>query len=797
MNVLLQDLRFAIRQLARSPGFAAIGILSVAIGIGVTTLVFSVAGALVLRSYALPDGPDAVRVLGHSLTRAEADRMRDGVRPQVALAAVRASGVTLVTEAGLEQLGAEVVSDDFFAALGHKPVVGRLFGTGAGAEGGDQVCVISYRLWQRHFAGDSSVIGESLRLNDRTFEVVGVAPREFQGTAGLQTADVWLLVVPDRMAARADSRGWGLIGRLKGDTTRAQAHAALVASASDLHFVDPRTGRPARIHLQSLAQEQQMRAAVVAIFTAIAGLVLLVACANVAGLLAARAELRRPEIAIRLALGSGRLRLVRQLLTESLVLAAAGAGLGLLATLWLGDLTLTQMLPTFGVQWPEIHVDRRILALTLVLTALATLVAGLLPAMRASRADLTPVLKGEASRGSRRRRFGARHALVVGQLVVSFAFIATAGLFVRTMQRGLGADLGFSTDRMLAVSLSTGGSNARHARAVWGEALERVKALPGVTDVTLTSAGPLFPGGTQETFVSQGREAEGLVSVEASVSHVLPSYFDMTALRVVRGRIFTEQEDRLDAPIVVVSEQAALRMWPQGEALGQLVRIGDSGAMPREVIGVVRDRRTFGGEGRPEVAADRRPALYLPHGANPAASTCMLVMTKGDTGGVAAAIRRDFAAVSSRVRLGMLETARQSLRHRMVWQTVGLEFLGILGLLASLLAMVGLYGALAHIVEQRTQEIGVRMAMGAGQGATVGLVLRQGIALAGVGIVLGLPAAIAAERVARAGFPGVPATDPVILTLAALAVLVVAVVGSYLPARRAARVDPMVALRCE
>jgi predicted permease len=790
MSILMQDLRIAFRQLARSPGFTAIGVVSMAVGVSVTTLVFSVVATLLLRTYGLPEGPSAVRVLTVDLTYDQAARIRDAVRSQLDLAALRPVRMTLASETGQETVNAELVSGDYFATLGLQPASGRLLD--AQSDAGS--CAISHGLWQRRYGGDPGVVGRTLRMGTLVCTVQGVAAPAFRGTTRSGFADVWLL--RDRAAPGGGDQGWSLVGRLRGDATEARAQSALAESARRLPLGDPDTGRAAWVGLQSLAQEERMRMGPVFVLTAIASLVLLAACTNVAGLLAARAEKRRQEMVIRLALGGSRLRLVRQLLTESLVLAIAGSTLGLLATLWLTDLTLSQLAPYLDPLRPRIRVDWGVLELTLALAGAATLAAGLLPALRASRPDLLSALKGVHPRWRRRwGRLVPRHVWLVGQLVVCFTFVATAGLFVRGMYRGLGLDPAFATERLLLAQLTARASDASRARVLWDDARERVSALPGVTDVCLASQPPLLPGRPLTVFVVHGGQARP-ADVQASVSYVSPRCFEMTATRLVRGRLFTEQEERLDAPVVVVSEQAARRLWPLEEPLGQPIRVGGPSAQPYEVVGVVRDPPSLIGDAGRVDPASYRPILIFPHGAAHATETCLLVQTARPGASVVAAVRRELTSGAGRVELGRLETLHQ-LIERASPERLGLLFFGILGLLASLLAMVGLHGVLAQVVERRTPEIGVRIALGASQADTVGLVLRQGLLLAGVGVALGLPSALAVERLLRAGLQGVPATDATVLTAAGLAVVGVALVGSYLPARRAARVDPMVALRCE
>ncbi len=786
--MLLQDLRYAVRMLAKSPTFTVVALVSLAFGIGITTLVFSVVNTIFLRPQMVDDPDTLVNILGPRVSFADHLALRERLDPQLELAAFRRTGGMVDTGSGPVPTHMHLVSDNYFAALALKPSLGRLSGAGEALGPNDAGCVISEDLWRERLGADPRVVGRTLRLSDKALAVVGVAPRGFRGPELFWDIDLWLLADRQRHGGPNETRDWAQVGRLRAGVSIAQARSAVQRAFREVGVVDPQTGR-SRTGLQSLADVLRVRYAPVVVFTSLAVLVLLVACANVAGLLAARSEERRSEMAIRLSLGSGRARLVRQLLTETLLLCASGAALGLLLTRLLAAVAMRQIpFATLEVRW-----DARVLALAVLLTGLAALAAGLLPALRATRGDLTPTLKGaSAPAPGGRHRITPRKLLVVGQLCISFAFLATAGLFLQALHRYTG-DIALPLDRLLAVDTAVTIPDAHGARLVQRDVLERLRAIPGVVDATLAAGLPLMRGPSREVYCAGGAPGGSETHGLASVQWAQPNYFAMAALRLRRGRLYSDEEDRQGAGVVVVSETMAQRFWPSVDPVGRTVRIGGPTAAAREIIGIVEDPPLLSQAG----AARPVPFLFVPHGADESRAATILIGTRGPAFALAEAVRSALLTERGRVASSQIRTLAQIVQLELSAQRIGVIFLVTLGLLASALATVGLHATLTHVIALRTHEIGIRMAIGARRADAVGLIVRQGLVLACVGAGLGLPLAFLAAHIAQSGHFDVPPLNVAILAGSALVIFVTAAIASYLPARRAAQVDPVVALRCE
>ncbi len=819
MDGLFQDLRYGLRMLLKSPGFAAVAVLALALGIGANSAVFSLINTILLRP--MPAVPEPDRLVAPIVTSG-AGAYNNFSYPDYAdyrdhgdvfsgILGHSLISVALGNGGQNELLWGEMVTGNYFSVLGTTPALGRGFLPGEDrTEGSHPVVVIGHSLWERRFHSDPRIAGSSLTLNGRDFTVVGVAPPGFAGTEFALKMDLWVpimmhtTVMPgsDGLLQDRDRRWMKTIARLEPGVTVAQASAAMTISSERLAQAYPDTNRGVSV---SVVPERQGQFPVEAwggisigasLALAVVGLVLLVACANVANLLLARAAGRRREIGIRLALGAGRWRLVRQLLVEGLLLALLGGGAAVLLTLWVSDLLLSFHPPIPYTLALDYTPDARVLIYTAVVSLLTAVLFGLAPALHASNPELVPLLKGESGGAGAKRWWPAPLSLlVVGQVTLSLVVLVSAGLFLRSLQNAATIDPGFRTKDVLVASFDLGllGYSEEKGLAFQRELAHRVKALPGVVSAALiddlpldyswNTTGPILADG--QPAPAEGQGVWGLVGV------VTPGLFDTFGIPLVRGRDFTERDDAHSTPVTILNETLASRLWPGGDPIGRLVRFGGLDAPTREVIGIARNSRykTLG-EGP-------QPYIYRPVAQVYQGNMTLLVRAQGDPALLSDAVRHVAAELDSRLPLYGPGTMDAHMGFALWWTRMGASLATVFGVLALVLAAVGLYGVMAYSVSQRTREIGIRMALGARPRDVLRLVVGGGLRLGLAGVAAGLLAGAILGRVMASLLYGVGPADPV--TFVGLAVLLgaTALLASYVPARRAARVDPMVALRCD
>jgi predicted permease len=794
----MSTLRHALRQLAEAPAFTAIAVLSLAIGIGINSTIFSALDAAFLRPLPFRDADQIVRFEWPAFSYAEYQELRSQLQSCSQLVAVRKAGGLLRGAEGSEMLSASIVSRNYFTAIGVDSTVGRVFSEDDQLPPNEPVAVISHALWQRRFAGDRGIVGQSITLNGRSFTVLGVAASGFAGDRRIPPCDIWYPVDIDAGAPARKHRDFDLLGRLQPGFTAAQAQAETEAilARSDWNVPVSPSGEHAMVWSErESTMDHGGRLTYLAM--PLVGLVLLVACANVSGLLLARYEERRREMAVRVALGGRRSQLVRQLLLESLLLALAGAAVGLLFTSWATRVVPAIVPPAMITLAPELHVDGRVLALTIGLSALATAVFGLLPAWRATRADVGMLLQagaGPLTGGS--RWLNGRHALVVGQLAISLVLLVGAGLFVRGFARGGQSDLGFTERNLLLASFAPemSGLTREQSLAYSIKLQERVRAIPGIRAVSLAARAPLslngsgaavrvlFPGDVADD-ESGGRRVK--------FNSVEPGYFETLGIPLRQGRDFNARDDGTSARVAIISETTARQFFPGEDPVGKTIRVLGAQGTACEIVGVVRDVAISGPGEAPT------PYLYLPLRQMPRGDLTLLAAVGMDPGAVAALVRTEMRQLDSRVVPIGTESMHTLMRFALMPQWIGAWLGGVLGALAAVLALSGLYGSISHSVTRRTREIGVRMALGARRRETVLLVLRQGFGLALAGVAVGLPLATGLGFAMRGVLLGISPADPFALIGAAALVTVVALAACIGPARRATRVDPMVALRAE
>jgi putative ABC transport system permease protein len=818
METLLKDIRFGLRVLVKNPAFTAVAVVSLALGIGANTAIFSIINSFLLAPLpvAAPDrlvsvfttdqrnpGPLPVSHYNFLDYRDKTD-VFDGVL------AYNFAAVNLSRSAGEgQQLFAEVATGNYFDVLGVKPLYGRTFLPDEDRTlGTHPVAVVSYGCWQRDFGGDPGLVGQTISLNRLDFTVIGITPKDFTGTDIGGSPDLWVPMMMHRevqpdLAMFYDARrglAFNVIGRLKPGVSIQQAQAAVSALASELERQYPQDneGRNARLmpllqaRLDPQGDGQTVQTS--ALLMIIVGIVLLIACANVANLLLARATRRRREIAIRVAIGASRARLVRQMLTESLVLSLIGGAVGLLAAFWTKDLISSLVPFGGGPNANAIRLDGRVILFTLVLTLASGLLFGLAPALQASRADLVPTLKGDITVpvGQRGFRLNLRKALVVLQVALSLFALITAGLFVRSLQQAKAVSPGFITDNLVLMGFNLGreGYTEAQARQFHRLLLERITALPGVQAATIARDRPVSFGLLRSVFLEGQEPAPGGRGVLVQTNDIGPRYFETLGIPVIRGRDFADTDDDKAPQVVIINEVMAKRFWADQDALGKRFKFfGDENY--RQVVGIARDVKVTSLTERP------RPLVYLPIQQDYSPQMTLHVRAAGDANQLMATLRSEIQSLDPKLSLLNVETMNNRVDQSLQGERTQATLLGSAGVMALLLAAVGLYGVMSYTVAQRTREIGIRMALGASRGNVLGLVLKQGAALVSAGLVIGLAAAFGLTRLVASSLFGVTAVDPVTFAGTSLVLLLVSLAASYLPARRATKVDPIIALRSE
>ncbi len=821
MQDVLQDLRFGARLLFRNLLFTAVAVFSLALGIGANTTIFSVFNAIFLStlpardperlvSVFTTDAKNTGRFLDYmQLSYPNFEDYRDQNQVFSGLVAQVGAPMSLGTRGEPEAVFGEVVSGNYFDVLGVKMAAGRPFlAEEDSAEGKFPVVVLSYKLWQRVFGGDRNLIGSDIVLNRINFTVVGVTAEHFQGIYAIGGPDLFVpmamheQVLSDFALAQFHKRRgllFNVFGRLKDGVPLSQARAAMQTIASKLERAYPKDNEARSVALVPLLDsmiDPNLRGQILlaaGMMLSVVGLVLLIACANVANLLLARASVRQREIAVRLSLGADRQRLVRQLLTESFLMAVIAGLLGLLLAVWGRDLLWLMRPPFWDADALQIPLDNRVLAFTAALTLLTAFLFGLVPALRATRMDLIWALKDRAGQPTRSGRwFNLRNMLVVVQVALSLVALAGAGLFLRSLQHAQKIDPGFEKKNLLVISfdLASQRYDEGHGLTYYRQVVERVRALPQVVSAAIASAPP-FRGDVLRTVFAEGQDPTDRRNGRLTpLLRVGPDYFDTIRLPIVRGRAISEK-DRADAPMVaVVNETMAKRLWPEEDAIGKRFRcIGEPWLI--EVVGIARNAkyRTLGEE--------PQSFMYFSALQHYAPAATLHVRTAGDPAAVIGAVRSQMQALDRSMPLVPVATISQVMEAILWAPRMGATLLAVFGFLALLLAAIGIHGVISYSVAQRTQEIGIRMALGAQSKDVLKLVMGQTGLILLVGGAIGLAGALAISRVLSTLLFDVAGGDVVSLSGTTLILITVALLASYLPARRATRVDPVVTLKCE
>jgi putative ABC transport system permease protein len=808
---LWQDLRYGARMLIKRPGFTLIAVITLALGIGANTAIFSLVNTVMLRPLPVAQPERIVEItplrpgasVGNFSYPIYRD-FRDKNDVLEGLAAYRFVPLSLSRSGNNERLWGYLVSGNYFDMLGVRAVRGRMFTPEEDrAPGAHPVAVVSYGSWQRRFGGDPDLVGQTITINSKSFTVIGIAPPEFNGTVLIFTPEIY---VPLMMANQIEpgsnwleNPGSGRIfalGRLKPDVSVPQAKAELDALALQLGREYPLIGNvqfnisPPGLFLPML---RGYTLGFAGVMLSVVGLVLLIACTNLANLLLARAAQRGKEIAVRLALGASRWRLVRQLLTESVMLALAGGALGSLIAWWLVGLVKAVKPPMDFALTIDLKIDWRVLLFTFIVSFLSGVLFGLIPAWHATKPDLNTTLKNETGVGGYRRSRLSK-GLVVTQVALSLLLLVAAGLIVRSLQQVLTIGPGFEVERNVtaSVDLNLQGYDRERGLQFYKQLIARIEALPGVQSATLTTILPLMMDRNSGRIYAEGQPFTRTADLpEILYTSVWPRYFETMGIPLLEGRDFTIQDGKDQKRVAIVSETFARRFWSGQSAIGRRLRHGGPGNDFQEIVGVVKDSK-FGSLGE-----DPQPFAYFPIVGDYEGAAAFVARTTGDPQNLINAIRHEVGQLDTSLPVYDAKTMSEHMRISLFPLRTGAWVAGSFALLALSLAGLGIYGVMSYAVSQRTRELGIRMALGADARDVLRLVIRQGVALALIGLALGLAGALALTRLMKSVLVGVSATDVVTFIGVTLLLAVVVLIACYVPARRATKVDPLEALRRE
>ena len=807
MESLVKDLKFAFRSLFKRPGFVAVAVVTLALGIGGSTAIFTVVDAALLRG--LPyKSPDRLYHLWEKTPQEQFSKRefsypdyQDYQKNNVfeGLAAYTGGRVILSGEGEPESVGGPRVSANFFSLLGVDPILGRTFQAGEDQPNGPSVTVLTYGLWQRRFGGDPKVIGRALTINGQTFTVIGVLPQNFQ--FALRTNDLWIPYQPTQnQLTRRGLHGTNLIGRLKPgvDAAQAQSELNVIASQIEKDHKESHAGTTMRVvplHEEVIGNVRP----ILLVLLAAVGFVLLIACANVASLLLTRSLARQKEVAIRSALGASRWRVVRQLLTESLVLSLFGGAAGLLIAYW-GVPALVYALPQNQLNTmpflKTLSLDESILTFSLALSLLTGLVFGLAPALQSTRLDLNEVLK----EGGRNASAGASHrlrsAMVVTEIALAVVLLVGAGLMMKSLLRLLQTNVGFKTENLLTMTVVLPAAKFNDPAQlinVHRELQERVQSLPGVSSAGTIDILPLNGGNTSRFYIDGDPVPQPGQETEANVRVVSDTYFKTLGVPLLAGRMFDDRDATNNPGVVIIGKTIADRLFPGRDPVGRKIRYSSAQSAPNEIVGVVGDVKTTA------IDEPLRPVLYYPFRQASSVFANLVVRTDADPTALAASVRKEIRNLEPDTAILNVNTMDQMISQTPAsfMRRFPALLISIFAFVALLLASIGIYGVVSYSVSQQTHYIGVRMALGASPSDILRMVLKQGLVLAVAGVAIGIAAAFGLMRLLRTLLFEVSTNDVATFALVSGALFVVALLACYIPARRATKVDPLVALRYE
>lgn len=806
MESFLKDLRYSLRTLGKKPGFAFVVILTLALGIGATTAIFTVVNAALLRPLPYTQPERLVHLWETTPQKNYAQReasypdFLDWRQSEVfeGMAAYRGGGgMMLNSPEGSERIDAGIVSANFFSVLGVSPRLGRVFQDGEDKQGAGRVVLLSHNFWQRHFNGDPKIVGQSIVLSDNGYTVIGILPPNFQ-FAPRGAAEVWVPFIPaPELAARRFMHWVNVIGRLKPGVTPEQAQAGMQIIAQRIAQEYSESHAGTTIRLVSLHQQfvGNIKPLLLVLLAAV-GFVLLIACSNVANLLLVRASARQKEVAIRSALGASAGRLIRQLLTESLLLALIGGAVGLLLAQWGVEALIAAIPNDLLNRMPYLRgltIDGGVLLFTVVLSLAVSVLFGLAPALQMSKPELQLALKegGRTSAGASRHR--VRNLLVVAQVALALVLLVGAGLMMRSLLSLTTVDPGFNPKNLLTFTLTLPPQKYNTNEKIYTayqQLLTRLGAAPGVKGVATVSTLPLIGGNTTRFYpANQPKPAPGK-DIEANEREISANYFEVMGVRLMSGRSFSEMDTANSQGVVIINQSLAKQVFPGQDAVGQSIIEGSGTSL---VVGVVNDEKITG------LDAQTTSVVYYPYqqDSKPGLATNFVIRTSADPMSLSNAIRGECLAMEPGASIFFVRTMEQiaATSPATFMRRYPALLIGVFAAVALVLAAIGIYGVISYSVSQQTHEIGVRVALGAQSRNILGLVLKQGMGLAGAGVVVGLAASFALTRLMESLLFGVSATDPLTFAGIALLLVLIALLACYVPARRATKVDAMIALR--
>jgi putative ABC transport system permease protein len=800
----LQDVRYGVRMLRKSPSFTSVAVLAMALGIGANTAMFSVIEAVLLRPLPYRNADEIVRVAStwdrdgtltnYSSSAPDFFDWRDQNRSFSSMFAYQEREFALTGQGEAKRVRAVVATAGLFSTLQVEPMLGREFAAEENRMGANHVVILSNSLWQAAFGGAADAIGKTVQLDSEPYTIIGVMPADFRFP--LPGSEAYVPIGFDnKVMTQRGAHYLAVLGRLKTGVTLAQANDDLSAIMTQLRKLYPdKDGKwGVRAQLWSTALVGEIRPALLVLLGAV-GLVALIACANISNLLLARATVRYRELAMRCALGAGRLRLARQMLTEGLLLALLAGGASLLLAHW-ALVSIVRFGPTDLPRLASVGLNGAVLAFTMSVSIACAVLFGLIPALRSSVLDAAGLVRASISPSSEAGRL--RGALLVGELALSMTLLVGAGLLVRSFVGLRSLSPGFDPGGVLTLSISVPDARYKNSLAVqnyWEEAVAQLRSMPGVSSVAAVTPLPLSGDDWSSSFRVEGRSVPEKDEPSAELRWATPNYFRTMAIPLRKGRTF-EDSDRLGtARVLLISETAAKMFFPGGDAIGQKILFGARGGYEKnegEVVGIVGDVHDFG------VDAPVAPTFYVPLAQAGMDGATLVIRTQGSPAKLGQPARKLIQVIDRDVLVGEPVTMERLVSGSLGQRRFYMMLLGGFAGLALLLAAVGLYGVISYSVAQRTREMGIRVALGASGGQVVSMVMGQALRLAGLGLTMGLVLAMMLKSLLKGFLVGVRTTDPATLAVTALVLLIVALFASYVPARRAARVDPMVALRFE
>ena len=815
----LQDLRYAGRMIKKSPGFTAVAALTLALGIGANTAVFTIINTLLLNPLPVDKISElaAINTTQAKMTAQSGDlqllsfpNIKDFRERSHSFSSLTAHSsplaITMTDTAEPRRIFVEMVIANYFDTLGIHPFMGRFFLPSEDTTPGvAPVAVLGYAAWQGRFGGARDILGHTIKLNNTSFTIIGVGPKGFKGLYAVFGPDVWVpsmmaeQILPAQQRNALSDRATPLftgVGRLRPDVTLAQARAELTIVAASLEKEFPASNQGQALALRPLTEaaygpERQPLLFGSALLMAIVGLVLLIACSNVANLLLSRAAVRRQEIAVRMALGAGRFRLLRQLLTESVLLGLLGGVLGLLFGYAGCQFLWSFRPPEFALNFAELRINASLFGFALAVSLLTGLLFGMVPALRTSRTSVAEVLKEETRAAGRSRgRISLANALLAGQVAVSLVLLVVAALVLRSIQREYTIDPGFETNHLALFMLYPGqaGYDQTRTEQFYKLAGTRIGTVPGILSATWASNLPLWERKETGVLIEGQEQRKKSEAISAVVNTIDLNYFSTLGIPFVEGRDFTQDDRDISTPIAIINDTMAAKYWPNQDPLGKRLQL-PQGKEFLEIVGVAKTTN-YQALGEPPQAC-----LYVPLRQNYSDAMILYVRTERDPSSVLTAVQSEIRNIDPGLAVEDIRTGAKVIDQALWGAKIGVGLLGVFGLLALGLASVGLYGIMAYSVNQRRREIGVRMALGASEGSVLLLVLRQGMTVVVSGAAIGVGLAVLLGRALSHFLYGVTGSDLLSLGAASLILLAVAFIACYLPARSASRVDPLVALR--